>query len=168
MNLEWIDEFMPTPEGIALKGAKEEGITVKEWRMIHGHPVNLGGSGGGSGGSGGKGSSKLTPTARGAAMQKLTTKIGKDTPGAKAALELHDYSRQGKVTPARKAKALQLIDRDIDAAQKLHHTAQARLPQVSDQPSRERRVGAAIPMHEARIGHLQELRGHVESIEHDR
>lgn len=49
MNLDWIDEFLPSLEGIALKGAKEEGITLKQWVTIHGHPVNIGGGGGGGG-----------------------------------------------------------------------------------------------------------------------
>lgn len=57
-GLDWIDDFMPTPEGVALKGAREEGISLKQWVTIHGHPVNIGGSssgsGGGGGGSGGK------------------------------------------------------------------------------------------------------------------
>lgn len=59
-NLDWVDDFVPSLDGIRLK----------EWRMIHGHPVNIGGgSGGGGGGGSGKGKgegfshSKLTPEA---------------------------------------------------------------------------------------------------------
>lgn len=37
------------------KEVASEVITEKDWRMIHGHPVNVGGgSGGGGGGGGGK------------------------------------------------------------------------------------------------------------------
>lgn len=48
-DLSWLDDFIPTLDGMRAKEARDE-ITTKGWVTIHGHPVLIGGSGSGSGG----------------------------------------------------------------------------------------------------------------------
>ena len=101
-------------------------------------------------------------------MTALAKKIGPSTPGAKAAVDLHQLSRDGKVTPTRKANALKLIDRDIDQKQKLHQAATLNKQNwVEPGTMRARRVDGAIKQHEEGLTHLRELRKHVADIDID-
>lgn len=59
-ELDWIDDFLPSTDGIRLKELKEQ-ISEKNWVTIHGHPVNIGGGGGGGKGGGGGGTTGFKP-----------------------------------------------------------------------------------------------------------